>query len=85
MPDPPNPKIWGDSVAVTEEAVKNCDLAKSDTKNYMDCLGGAYHGVIDYMRDGLYKLGFDKNDLFLICKFRRNKKKRMPAIRKLSL
>jgi len=68
VPDPPNPSIWGNSVAVTAEAVRTCDIAKSNERDYLDCLGGAFHGVISYMRERVYGLKIDQNDPFKICK-----------------
>ncbi|MDP3727383.1 MAG: hypothetical protein Q8R35_01945 [bacterium] len=67
VPDPPQPRAWGNPVAVANRAADNCGIAKENRKDYMECLAGAFHGVFDYMRDDRYGLHFDTANPFLAC------------------
>jgi plastocyanin len=68
VPDPPNPKVWGNFEAISQLAVSSCDVFKRNNQHYSDCLGGAFHALVDFIRKDLYGLNFDKNDPFKICK-----------------
>jgi len=67
VPDPPNPNIWGDLRSITNLAVKNCDILRSNEAHYSDCLSGAFHGMIDLIKDNLYGLKLNQEDPFEMC------------------
>ncbi len=76
VPDPPQPRMWGDPVAVADQAADNCDMAKHKRKDYMDCLAGAFHGVFDYMKKQQYGLRFKTEEPFQVCQAQESRERK---------
>lgn len=60
VPDPPDPRAWGDFQALVEPGLNFCDTVPGHPDYKLRCLTGVFHATTDYMINNSY--GFTYNE-----------------------